>query len=87
MVSAYVIGAPNRSRAMRAPIIRELARLFIGDGWLVLAILGVLVLAAVVSALMPDLLATAMVLLLGCFGLLLVDVAGTARRRTPARSR
>jgi hypothetical protein len=38
------------------------------------------VFAAILSAQMPDLLATALVLLLGCRGVLVVDVARTAKQ-------
>jgi hypothetical protein len=61
-------------------VICELARLFVDDGWLALAIVCVIVFAAIFSALMPDLLATTVVLLLGFLGVLVADVARAARR-------
>jgi hypothetical protein len=60
-------------------VIGESARLFVDDGWLALAILGVLVFAAIFSALVPNLLATSLVLLLGCLGVLMADAARAAR--------
>jgi len=60
-------------------VIGESARLFVDDGWLALAILGVLVFAAIFSALVPNLLATSLVLLLGCLGVLVADAARAAR--------
>jgi len=60
-------------------VIGESARLFVDDGWLALAILGVIVFAAIFSALVPNLLATSLVLLLGCLGVLVADAARAAR--------
>jgi hypothetical protein len=61
-------------------VVRELAGLFVDDGWLALAILSVVALAAVVSTLVSDPLATGTVLLLGCLGVLMANVATTDRR-------
>jgi hypothetical protein len=61
-------------------VVRELAGLFVDDGWLALAILGVVALAAIVSTLVSDPLATGAVLLLGCLGVLVANVATAARR-------
>jgi hypothetical protein len=61
-------------------IVRELAGLFVDDGWLALAIIGVVAFAAIVSILMSDPLATGVVLLLGCLGVLVANVASAARR-------
>jgi len=60
-------------------IVRELAGLFVDDGWLALAILGVVAFAAIVSMLVADPLATGAVLLLGCLGVLVANVASAAR--------
>jgi hypothetical protein len=59
---------------------RELARLFVDDGWLALAILGVVAVASIVSALVPNSLAAGAVLLLGCLGVLVANVACAAWR-------
>ena len=61
-------------------VVHELARLFVDDGWLALGILGVVAFAAIFSALVPAPLATGVVLLLGCLGVLLANVASAARR-------
>jgi hypothetical protein len=61
-------------------IVRELAGLFVDDGWLALAILGVVAFSAVVSTLVLDQLATGVVLLLGCLGVLVADVAAAVQR-------
>jgi hypothetical protein len=60
--------------------VRELAGLFVDDGWLALAILGVVALAAIVSVLVSDPQAAGAVLLLGCLGVLVANVATAARR-------
>jgi hypothetical protein len=64
-----------------AAILRELIGLFIDDGSLALAILGVVAIAAIVAALAPavTLLAGA-TLVLGCLGVLLINVRRAARR-------
>jgi len=67
---------------MLAAMIRELFGLFVDDGSLALGVLAVVLLAAVSTALVPDLpLATGAILLLGCLGALLVNLARAARRR------
>jgi hypothetical protein len=67
---------------MLAAVIRELFGLFVDDGSLALGVLAVVLLAAVSTALVPDLpLATGAILLLGCLGALLVNLAKAARRR------
>ena len=61
---------------------RELAGLFVDDGWLALAILAVIALAAIFSTLMPDVpLAAGAILLFGCLGVLLANVTKAAKRR------
>ena len=56
-------------------VFRELAGLFIDDGSLALAILGVVVLAALVVSVMPGVpMAGGGILLLGCLGALLANV-------------
>jgi hypothetical protein len=60
-------------------IVRELTRLFVDDGWIARMLLGVLVLAAIVSEAAPSLLATILVLLFGFIGIILTDVASSAR--------
>jgi hypothetical protein len=67
---------------MLAAVIRELFGLFVDDGSLALGVLAVVLLAAASTALVPDLpLATGAILLLGCLGALLVNLARAARRR------
>jgi uncharacterized membrane protein YdjX (TVP38/TMEM64 family) len=62
-------------------ILREVAGLFVDDGSLALAILGVVALAAVVAALMPGAPLTAgAVLLFGCLAVLVENVMRAARR-------
>ena len=64
-----------------AGILKELAALFVDDGALALAILGIIVLAAVLAMLMPSApLAAGAVLLFGCLGVLLVNVTRAAQR-------
>ena len=56
-------------------LLRDVAGLFVDDGSLALAILGVVVTAAIVAALVPTVpLVTGATLLLGCVGVLLVNV-------------
>jgi hypothetical protein len=60
---------------------RELLGLFVDDGALALAILGVVVVAAISAALVPNIpMATGGILLLGCIGVLSMSVARAARR-------
>jgi hypothetical protein len=62
-------------------ILRELAGLFIDDGLLALAISAVVVLAAIVAALAPDApIAAGVVLLAGCLGALIGNVARAEKR-------
>lgn len=57
-------------------VLRELAGLFIDDGSLALAILAVIVVAGIVSTLLPGVpLAAGATLVFGCLGVLLVNVA------------
>ena len=67
---------------MLIAVLRELIGLFVDDGSLALMILAVVILAGILATLMPDLqLATGATLLFGCLGVLLANVARTARRR------
>jgi hypothetical protein len=62
-------------------IFRGLAALFVDDGSLTLAILAVILLAGIFSTLMPDIpLAAGAILLFGCLGVLLANVARAAQR-------
>ena len=62
-------------------VLRELMGLFVDDGALALAIVAIVVLAAVVAALMPDLpLAAGVVLPVGCLRALLLNVISAGRR-------
>jgi hypothetical protein len=62
-------------------ILRELAGLFVDDGWLAVAILGVVALAAVIAALAPEgSLAAGAVLLCGLLAVLLLNTLVAARR-------
>ena len=57
-------------------VIREVLGLFVDDGLLALAIVGVVTLAAVSATLIPDVpLAAGAILLFGCLGVLLANVA------------
>jgi hypothetical protein len=61
--------------------LRDVAGLFVDDGSLALAILGVVVVAAIVAALTPGVpLLSGAILLLGNLGALLVNVTRAARR-------
>jgi Na+/H+ antiporter NhaD/arsenite permease-like protein len=61
-------------------IFRELVGLFIDDGSLALAIVAVIALAGILSALMPNMPWVAgAILLFGCLGLLLANVARAAQ--------
>ena len=61
-------------------LLRQLAGLFVGDGWLAFAILCIVALAAVLALLTPRLsLAAGAVLLFGCLGVLLVNVMSAAQ--------
>ena len=61
-------------------VLRELAGLFVDDGSLALAILSVIALAGIFSTLLPGIpLAAGAILLFGCLGALLVNVARAVR--------
>jgi hypothetical protein len=65
---------------LSAPL-RELAGLFVEDGALALAIIAVVILAGIVAALVPAASwLSGAILLLGCLGVLVVNVL-TAKRR------
>jgi len=73
----------NEERTMKnlAALLRELAGLFVEDGALALAVIGVVVLAGLVAALVPaQSWLSGIILLLGCLGVLVTNVA-TAKRR------
>jgi hypothetical protein len=62
-------------------VLRELIGLFVDDGSLALMILAVVMLAGILATLMPDFqLAAGAMLLFGCLGVLLANVARAARR-------
>jgi hypothetical protein len=64
-----------------ANVLRELAGLFVDDGTLALAIVAVVALAGMLAISMPDVpLAAGAVLLFGCLGVLLLNVARAGRR-------
>jgi hypothetical protein len=64
-----------------AALLRELAGLFVEEGALALAVVGVVVLAGLVAALVPaQSWLSGIILLLGCLGVLVTNVA-TAKRR------
>ena len=61
-------------------IMREVAGLFVDDGALALALVAVIAAAIVAAAFMPGTLAAGAVLVVGCLGVLIVNVVMTARR-------
>ncbi len=62
-------------------VLRELIGLFVDDGSLALMILAVVMLAGIVATRAPDLqLAAGAILLFGCLGVLVANVARAARR-------
>jgi hypothetical protein len=62
-------------------LLRQLAGLFVDDGWLAFAIVCIVALAAVLVLLTPRLsLAAGAVLFFGCLGVLLVNVISAAQR-------
>jgi uncharacterized membrane protein YdjX (TVP38/TMEM64 family) len=66
---------------MLMDMVRELLGLFVDDGSLALAIVGVIMLAAIFAALMPGTpLVAGAVLLFGCLGVLLFNTMQAARR-------
>jgi hypothetical protein len=67
---------------MLGAVVRELLGLFVDDGSLALEILAVVILAAISAALIPNVpLAAGAILIFGCLGVLLANVARAARRR------
>jgi hypothetical protein len=61
---------------------RELAGLFVDDGSLALAILGIIALAALLARLLPDQpLVAGAILLFGCLGALIANVTRAARSK------
>ena len=66
---------------MLIAVLRELIGLFVDDGSLALMILAVVILAGIFVTLAPDLqLAAGAVLLFGCLGVLVANVARAAGR-------
>jgi hypothetical protein len=62
--------------SMLGAVLRELSGLFVDDGSLALQIVGVVVLTALSAILIPDIqMAAGGILLLGCLGVLLANVA------------
>jgi hypothetical protein len=62
-------------------VLRELIGLFVDDGSLALMILAVVMLAGVLATLMPEFqLAAGALLLFGCLGVLVANVARAAHR-------
>ena len=61
-------------------VLRELAGLFVDDGALALAIIGIVVLASIAATAMPEVPMAGAILLLGCLGALFVNVMQAARR-------
>jgi hypothetical protein len=67
--------------SMLGAVLRELSGLFVDDGSLALQIVGVVVLAALSEILIPDIqMAAGGLLLLGCLGVLLANVARAGER-------
>jgi hypothetical protein len=61
-------------------VIRELIGLFVDDGVLAIAILGVVAFAALVAAAVPGMpLAAGAILVLGCPGVLLINILRASR--------
>jgi len=61
--------------------LRELMGLFIDDGWLAAAILGVVAVAAITASLIPSgTLAAGAILLFGLLAVLLINTLAAARR-------
>ena len=62
-------------------LIRPVAGLFVDDGWLALAIMGIVALAAFFAYLLPSLsLVAGTILLFGCLGVLFANVLTASRR-------
>lgn len=63
-----------------ATLLRELSGLFVDDGALALAIVGIVILAGILATLMPDVpLAAGAILLFGCLGVLLTNTVRAGR--------
>jgi len=63
-------------------LLRELAGLFVDDGSIALAILGIVVLAVLLAFLMPSLsLVAGAILLFGCLAVLLTNVVRAAQHK------
>jgi hypothetical protein len=66
---------------MLGKVFRELAGLFVDDGALALAIIGVVVLAGISITLIPEIpFAAGAILLFGCLGVLLTNVVRAGQR-------
>ena len=64
-----------------AGVLRELVGLFVDDGALALAIVAIVVVAAIVATLMPQVtLAAGAILLFGCLGALVLNVVRARQR-------
>lgn len=61
-------------------MLRELAGLFVDDGWFAISILAVIALAKAISLVPDGALAAGAVLLFGCLAVLFVNVARSAQR-------
>jgi hypothetical protein len=67
---------------MLETVFRELLGLFVDDGSLAVQILAVVILAAISAAFVPSVpLVTGAILLFGCLGVLLANLAKASRRR------
>ena len=77
----------NALGATLGATLRELVGLFVEDGSLALAIIGVVAIAAILSVLAAAPVATCVVLLVGCLGLLVENILRARRNATrpPAR--
>jgi hypothetical protein len=66
---------------MLTAVVREVFGLFVDDGALAMSVCAVVLLAALSTVLIPNRpLATGAILLLGCLGVLLINVARAAQR-------
>jgi hypothetical protein len=67
--------------SMVGAVLRELLGLFVDDGALALEIVAVVIVGAISAALIPGVpLVTGTILLFGCLGVLMANVARAARR-------
>jgi hypothetical protein len=67
--------------SMLGAVLRELLGLFVDDGALALEIVAVVIVGAISAALIPGVpLVTGIILLFGCLGVLMANVARAARR-------